>query len=80
MSDWYNTFDSAFFITVTTIICGVVGLSIKACLSSKCDQFDCGIIHIHRNTAQELPTIQNSLSSDQIQLNNLNNQNINNNV
>jgi hypothetical protein len=53
MSDWYDTFDSAFFITITTIIFGVVSLSIRSCLRSKCKKLDCCGILIERDTEAE---------------------------
>jgi len=53
MTDWYDQFNSVFFITITTITLGVISLSVKYCLKSKCDQFECCCIKIHRNTNQE---------------------------
>ena len=53
MSDWYDQFNSVFFITITTITLGVISLSVKYCLKSKCDQFECCCLKIHRNTNQE---------------------------
>lgn len=57
---WYETFDSAFWITVITILTGCVGLCIKYCLKSKCDSVSCcwGGITIHRNVELELNDIE----------------------
>lgn len=53
MGDWYDTFDSAFFITITTIIFGVVSLSIRTCLRSKCKKLDCCGVVVERDTIAE---------------------------
>lgn len=47
---WFNTFDGVFFITIVTIITGSIGLTLKYCLKSKCDDINCccGLIKIHR--------------------------------
>jgi len=52
---WYNTFDAAFWITLTTIITGSTGLAIRYCLKSKCNSVDCcfGLISIQRDTRAE---------------------------
>ena len=52
--NWYDTFNDVFFISLTTIILGVVSLSIRTCLKSKCDKFDCLCVHIHRNVDAEV--------------------------
>lgn len=56
---WYNTFDSVFFITSLTIITGSIGLGLKFCLKSKCDNVNLcwGLIKVHRNTELESDTI-----------------------
>lgn len=52
---WYNTFDSAFWITTITILTGSLGLALKFCLKSKCDHLDIcfGCIKIDRNVVLE---------------------------
>lgn len=52
---WYNTFDSVFFVTVITIMTGSIGLCLKFCLKSKCDNVKLcyGLINIHRNVELE---------------------------
>jgi hypothetical protein len=51
----YDTFDSAFFITVISMIIGIVGLSIKYCLKSKCEHCNIcfGLIKIDRRVELE---------------------------
>jgi hypothetical protein len=40
----YNTFDSAFFITLAGIVTGVIGMMVKSCLKSKCTSISfCGV-------------------------------------
>ncbi len=48
---WWIEFNSVFWITITTIITGSVGLALKLCLKSKCDNVSCcwGGLLIHRN-------------------------------
>ena len=53
MTDWYNEFNSVFFITITTIIFGVVSLSIRTCLRSKCKRLDCCGILVERDVEVE---------------------------
>lgn len=50
---WFNTFDDTFFITITGIIVGVVGLSIRFCYRSKCYRIECGCLKIYRDTEDE---------------------------
>jgi hypothetical protein len=47
---WYNEFDSVFWISLSTLLMGSFGLSIKYCLKSKCDDINicCGFVKIHR--------------------------------
>jgi hypothetical protein len=56
MSDaWINTFDGVFFITISTLLFGCFGLSIRYCLKSKCDNINLcfGLITVHRNVELE---------------------------
>jgi hypothetical protein len=50
---WFNTFDDTFFITITGILVGVIGLSIRFCYRSKCYKIECGCIKIYRDTEDE---------------------------
>ena len=58
----YETFDSAFFITVISMIIGIIGLSIKYCLKSKCEHcvLCYGLIDIHRRVDLEDNNIEES--------------------
>ena len=53
MGSWIDTFDDTFFITITGILVGVVGLSIRFCYRSKCYRIECGCIKIYRDTEDE---------------------------
>lgn len=55
MPTWINTYDGIFFITITTIIIGFLGLSVRYCLKSKCSKFKCcfGLIDIDRTVELE---------------------------
>ena len=61
MSNWMEIYDSAFFITIATIVTGAIGLSIRYCLKSKCDHinFCFGALTINRRVDLE---IQNELA------------------
>jgi len=52
---WFTTFDGVFFITITTIITGFMGLSIRYCMKSKCDDVNIcfGLFKIHRRVELE---------------------------
>lgn len=47
-----------FFIIVVTGGFAFLGLVIRYCLKSKCDKIECGCFKIHRNTAEELPDVE----------------------
>ena len=56
MSDaWINTFDGVFFITISTLLFGCFGLSIRYCLKSRCDTINLcyGLISVHRDVKIE---------------------------
>ena len=53
MVEWYNEFGSVFFITITTIVLGVVSLCVKTCLKSKCNEVECLCFKINRDTDTE---------------------------
>lgn len=52
---WWSEFNSAFWITLATILTGSIGLAIKFCLKSKCENISCcwGGLVIHRNVELE---------------------------
>jgi hypothetical protein len=50
---WFNTFDDTFFISITGILVGVVGLSIRFCYRSKCYRIELGCLKIYRDTEDE---------------------------
>jgi hypothetical protein len=50
---WFDTFDDTFFITITGILVGVIGLSIRFCYRSKCYKIECGCLKIYRDTEDE---------------------------
>lgn len=51
-----------YWILLTTGGFAFLGLIIRYCLKSKCDQIECGCIKIHRNTAEELPDLEQQSS------------------
>lgn len=53
---FYDEFGEAFFISAGTMIVGLIGLSIKYCLKSKCEHFALcyGLITIDRNVELEV--------------------------
>jgi hypothetical protein len=55
MSDWIDTFDAVFFVTISTLLFGCFGVLIKYCLRSKCDNVNLcfGLITVHRNVELE---------------------------
>lgn len=50
---WYTVFDSAFWLTIAGIVSGVVGLSINACLKSRCKLVKCWGCEIDRDVELE---------------------------
>ena len=50
---WYTTFDDTFFITISTILVGVIGLSIRSCYRSKCYKIELGCLKIYRDVEEE---------------------------
>lgn len=46
--------DDVFWISITTILVGFFGMSMRMCLRSKCDNVECFCLKIHRNTEQEI--------------------------
>lgn len=66
MPTWINTYDGTFFITITTIIIGFLGLSVRYCLKSKCSKFKCcfGLIDIDRTVE-----LENDIENNNVELN-----------
>jgi len=56
MSDWIQTYDAVFFVTISTLVCGSFGLIVRYCLKSKCDEVNLcfGLIKVHRDVKAEL--------------------------
>lgn len=53
--NWIETYDATFFITITTIITGFLGLTIRFCLKSKCEDISIcfGLLNIKRRVDLE---------------------------
>lgn len=56
MSSWIAEYNAVFFISIATIITGLIGLSIKYCLKSKCERFSLcfGLFEIKRRVDLEV--------------------------
>lgn len=56
MSDWIDTYNAVFFVTISTLICGSFGLVVRYCLKSKCDEVNLcfGLIKVHRDIKAEI--------------------------
>lgn len=56
MSSWTQDYDAVFWITLCTILCGSLGLAMKLCMKSKCENLSlcCGLVEVHRNVELEL--------------------------
>lgn len=50
---WWDQFNGTFWITITTILTGVIALSIKMCVKSKCASFSCFGVKCIRDTQAE---------------------------
>ena len=46
-------YSEGFWITLTGLVIGFLGLSVRMCLKSKCDQVELCCIKIHRDTTAE---------------------------
>ena len=69
MSDlpWYATFNSGFFLSLTTLLIGALVVSIRTCYKTKCSNFDCcfGLIKFKRDTeSEELIDLKSSSGSE----------------
>jgi hypothetical protein len=53
--EFYNEFDSVFFISLATLLVGSFGLTVKYCLRSKCEDISIcfGLLKVHRNVNLE---------------------------
>ena len=56
------TIDNCTLVTICTMIVGLVGLSIRYCLKSKCENVDCcfGVFHIDRRPELESNSIESN--------------------
>ena len=63
----WTIFNSAFWITITTLLTGSIALGLKYCLKSKCDRINCcwGLIKIHRNVELELEDIEENKNENE---------------
>jgi hypothetical protein len=54
MANWTTEFNGAFFLSIATMVFGFLGLSIKYCLKSKCEDINLCGIHIKRRVDLEI--------------------------
>ena len=47
-------YSEGFWITLTGLIIGFMGLTIRICLKSKCDMVECCCIKIHRSVEERI--------------------------
>jgi len=50
---FYETFDDTFWLTLSGILVGVIGLGIRSCYKSKCAVIEMGCIKVTRNIDDE---------------------------
>ena len=48
-----NEFNGMFFLSIVTLIIGSIGLALKMCYKSKCNEIKCCCIQIKRDTQTE---------------------------
>ena len=74
---WFNEFNAVFFTTITTILTGSIGLALRYCLRSKCENFSCcwGLLNIQRNVVVE---VQEEMKEMELGINNSPNRSQNN--
>lgn len=55
MSSWTSEYDSVFFISIGTLIVGMIGVALKVCVKSRCEHvsFCCGAVKIDRRVDLE---------------------------
>ena len=53
---WMDKYDGVFFISLATILVSAIGISLKYCFKSKCEDVNvcCGMVKIKRNVEIEL--------------------------
>lgn len=51
---WYEIYDSVFFLTLGTMIIGVVGLIVRYSYRSRCTRIKCLCMEIERDVAKEV--------------------------
>jgi len=58
-----SIFDDTFWLTLAGIIVGVLGVLIRYCFLSKCDNISicCDLIKVHRAVELELPNVEDDL-------------------
>jgi hypothetical protein len=54
-------------ISILTIVSAIIGLSLRMCLRSKCDEVSCFCLKIHRNVQLE----SNSPQTNDLEMNNI---------
>ncbi len=56
MANWMDTYDAVFFISIGTMVVGLVALMIRFCIKSKCEHFSLcfGLITIDRRVDLEV--------------------------
>jgi hypothetical protein len=56
MTSWYTEFNAVFWITISTLVCGSVGLVVRYCLKSKCEDINLcyGLLHVKRDVKAEV--------------------------
>ena len=65
MSVWETTFNGSFFLTLAGIVFGFGGLTLRACLKSRCKEFNCFGVSCVRDAAppgQEPDLDENNIS------------------
>lgn len=66
----WDTFDGIFWISLTTILVGALGVTAKYCLKSKCEHFNCcfGLFKIDRRvdleTQEEIRAMELGVNED----------------
>lgn len=71
MSNWIETFDAVFWITISTLVCGSVGLVVRYCLKSKCDNINIcyGLVNVHRDVKLEVEHEMNEMNEMELGMN-----------
>jgi len=68
--NWMTIYDAVFFISIGTMVVGLIGLIIKYCLKSKCEHFSLcfGLITVDRRvdleTEEEIHKIDHNIPDD----------------